>query len=86
MSKQGEIQAKSHQIIEENLRIDDGKAWFTLEGLDELFTYLHSQKVRLEVDKELPEKEWERWGLLHNTDIKAKMGFFESLIEEKIAN
>lgn len=54
MTKQEKIKARSHQIIEGNLRIDNGKAWITLGGLSKLFDYLHSEGVVIKVDRELP--------------------------------
>jgi len=54
VTKQKKIQAKAHQIIEANLLICGGIPLLTLKGLEELFTYLHSQGVVIKVDRELP--------------------------------
>ena len=54
MTKREELQAKTHQIIENNLRVDNGEAWLTLEGLYEVFTYLHSQNVVMKMDRNFP--------------------------------
>ena len=68
---QEEIMNKSHHLIEENLRIDNGMAWLTFEGLYELFNYLHSKRVRIEVNRELPKIPYEEYiGIgLKNTEM-----------------
>ena len=50
MTKQEKIKAKSHQLIEAGLIIDGGKAFFSLEGLQRLFAYLHLKGVGIKVE------------------------------------
>ena len=71
MTKQEEIMARSHQLIEENPHIDEGKAWLTFEGLRLLFKYLHSVGVVIKVDKPFGIT-----GAINETGL----GTFESLI------